>query len=219
MFHSKLRFKNGLDSKGMSLIEVMIVMVIMGLLGIGTTSLLKSVTETQRKNNVKAALGQVRDNLKNTLNSDTAWNNTVSQYPPGGAVEIGCLQDNVLEGNACNHNAVTNEFIVRDALNAVYYASDQPTAGFDQRGQPCNGFNAGAGNDMCPYRYNLDVTLRCPNMTATCIKPKVIIDATFLVRPRDMAGPIDTPQRDNVSGGAQRAFALRTFSNSASSEW
>lgn len=193
MRNKKTLFKIFLSPAGMSLIEIMIVLVIMGLLGVGTTNLLKGTIETQRKNDVKVSLSQFRDNLKKTLNDDTAWEKTVQQYPADGSVLlIGCLQDNVLAGNLCAHESTpgTLNFIVRDSLDNIYYDSATLTSGLTPDGQLCNTFNATSGNDICPYRYNLAVTLRCPNQTPTCIKPKVIIDATFVVRPVDMAGPL-----------------------------
>jgi prepilin-type N-terminal cleavage/methylation domain-containing protein len=178
------------NPKGMSLIEVMVVVVIMSLVGLGTTTLFKNIIETQRKNTVKSAMSQVRDNLKRNIQNDQAWLNTVNAYPISSS-SLGCLRDNIVRTAWCTHQTSINNFNVRDTQNNIFYQASQASRGFTADGQDCNSFNNGAGNDACPYRYNLNIVLRCPDGNTQCRKPQMTIEATFVVRPNTRGGLLE----------------------------
>jgi prepilin-type N-terminal cleavage/methylation domain-containing protein len=178
------------DKKGMSLVEIMVVVVIMSLVGLGTTTLFKNIIETQRKNTVKSSMSQVRDNLKRNIQNDQAWVNTVNAYPISSS-SLGCLRDNIIQTAWCSHETSIDNFNVRDTQNNMFYQASQATRGFTADGQDCNSFNSGAGNDACPYRYNLNIVLRCPDGNSQCRKPQMTIEATFVVRPNTRGGLLE----------------------------
>jgi Tfp pilus assembly protein PilE len=178
------------NSLGMSLVEIMVVVVIMSLVGLGTTTLFKNIIETQRKNTVKSAMSQVRDNLKRNIQNDQAWVNTVNAYPISSS-SLGCLRDNIIQTAWCTHETSIANFNVRDTQNNIFYQASQATRGFTADGQNCNSFNNGAGNDACPYRYNLNIVLRCPDGNSQCRKPQMTIEATFVVRPNTRGGLLE----------------------------
>lgn len=180
---------SGNNSLGMSLIEVMIVMTIMSLIGLGTATLMKNMFAIQRRNNLKVVASEIKLNLEKVLKNDTAWGFTVNAGANAGT--LNCLKDNI--GN-CNHGAAIGAFNVMNIDNTPYYQSIQATRGFAADGTSnCNAFvnKPAAGSDACPFRYNLRATFTCQGnpAPATCNKPQVRIEGDFIYNPNDLSDP------------------------------
>jgi len=104
-----------------------------------------------------------------SIYNDDAWMN---QTAVGS-----CMKD----GSACaGADANPNLFDLKDNSGTVLVRSTSATFGFDTFGNPCNTFNAGAGNNACPIQYQL--TWKAVSCAATCI---VQVDGTFLFNPQD----------------------------------
>lgn len=181
-------------NEGMTLIEVMILMTVLSLIALGTTTLLKTATEIQMKSELKEVLLQVRTNMIQTLEDDNSWGRTISSYPFTHANGLGCLRDSTT--TLCNHDPAPRlnvNFNVRTdgdgaGASSLYYESAQPTTGIAPDGTFCTTFNTTTGNDLCPFRYNLDLQFTCPTGQLTCSKPKVQIFGRFASNPLNRSG-------------------------------
>lgn len=175
------------NPKGMSLVEVMIVMTIMSMIGLGTATLMKNMFSIQNRANVKAAATEIQNNLKNLLENDTSWSNSINLG--ANTTILGCLQDG--SGGCTNGGgpARTNWDVRDNSLaNNSYYNASSVSGGFDMNGNFCDAWNA-AGNDACPFRYNLQWIADCGTRPAPCNKPAVTIQGTFLFSPTDASDP------------------------------
>lgn len=172
------------SKKGLSLIEVMIVVGIMSLVGLGVTSLLTNVAKVQRKGSVKSELQVVVQNVKANLLDDDSWVQTINAYPLGSPKLIDCLRDDVDPANYCVSGTSVSDITLRDPAGNVFYDGETPTAGFQESGAPCNTFDPlpGPGNDDCPFRYDVTVEMTCAS-GGTCQKPKVELVASLQVNP------------------------------------
>jgi type II secretory pathway pseudopilin PulG len=195
-----LAFKNS----GFSLIEVMVLVVIMSLIGLGTSTLISNMYNQERRNNVKSVAEQIRFNLETILSNDTAWSHTVTN----NTAKFACLRDNATA--PCNNLVDINDFDVYNADGNLYYQGNSASGGFDFNGEPCNTFNGaiGSGDSLCPFRYNLSWNAEC-NGAGTCFEPNVRIFGELVYNPAD-AGIAGTSfntgayQLSMVRGGRKR---------------
>ena len=185
------------STKGMSLIEVMIVITIMSLIGLGTATLMKNMFSIQRRANIKQVVKQYQNELEALLKNDQSWAFTVNLG--GNTSSLGCLRD----GSAGCANAFTDtDFQVQDTANAIFFNGNSGTDGFDFNGQRCTAWTA-AGNDACPFRYTLTWVAECPVGVNPCIKPQVVITGTLLY------SPVDPSAINNRLNVADYAFTIR----------
>lgn len=195
------------NQKGMSLIEIMVVLTVMSLIGLGTTSLIRNLMQIQKRARSTTNISTIRQNLQNTIKNDTAWVQTIANGPGTGPNQIGCLDDD--PATPCNHSAdipapLPNDiatytaavaagrgpFDIYDASGNLFYQGSSAGEGFTLEGQPCNTFNNAGGNDNCPFRYQLTWFANCPNAVSPCIRPQVIVIAQFLNNPASKGDPI-----------------------------
>ncbi len=168
-------------NSGFSLMEIVVVLAIIGAVGIGSTSMMANTIKVSQTNFIKGNIINFKNRLLAAIRKDTSWLITINRN-----AALNCLieDDSVM----CNDGAVVNNFdvynsIVTDPVNGtLVYQASSATAGFDDNGQDCNGYTA-AGNDDCPFRYDLTLTLNCPGAEAQCYKPDITIQATFRSSP------------------------------------
>lgn len=189
--------KNLLNNQGMTLVEVMIVVTIMSMVGLGTATMMSNVNSVQRRATLKVTAAELQSNLETLLRNDRAWANSINSATNDSL--LGCLRDSVTNpANYCQHgigNSIAN-FEVRDSAGDVFFQSNTQTIGFNQDGETCNTYvqKPNAGNDACPFRYNLTWYALCPNGEVSCRKPQVIIVGDFEFNP---ANPADSRNRIN----------------------
>lgn len=183
------------ENKGVTLVEIMIVVTLMSLIGLGMSTLLTNMVSIQRKSDIKTTMQMIKQNLEGHINDDTAWSNTVNHAT--NATPLACLR---IMAPACVNNAVQNNFNIYDRNNNLVFQGNSATGGLDLQGQPCNTFTAppATGNPACPIRYNLRWTAECAG-TATCQRPTVRIQGILIYNPEnrsDVSNMIATSQYD-----------------------
>ena len=158
---------------GSSLAEMMVVTGIMGIVGIGIATLMTNMTATQQKTNVVAVLGQKRQIVLDSILDGKAWANTVAFSNDSAPATFGtqnpglkCMQ---LPFYNCQNGAV-NALKDKDgvAVSNMHYITElknssnanannisTSTKGFNAAGADCNAFDATAGNNACPFRYEV----------------------------------------------------------------
>lgn len=184
---------------GYSLVEILVILAVVGLMGLGTTSMVNNMLRLGQKNEMNSGIRTFKANLETMIRNEDSWMNTIKNT--GGAAPglLSCIWEG--DNIQCNDGLPVNNFDVYDrnpapnpatpppgAAVPIFYQASDVTAGFNTLGQPCNGASPGggytaAGNDSCPFRFDISATLACPNGNATCLKPTVTITGTLRVSP------------------------------------
>lgn len=179
------------NNYGYSLMEIMVVLAIIGMMGLGTSTLITNMLKLNQKNEMSSGMSNFKSNLQTYLKNENSWENTIKS---GNNPQLNCLWDG--DNIQCPDGLNINNVVVMEGEPApnpnnappiaggnIYYNSGVATSGFNIRGAPCNTFDAAVGNDNCPFHYDLQITFDCPGGDNQCLKPKVTINATFMVRP------------------------------------
>ena len=183
IIHSKKIFGS---KTGMSLVESVIVVSILSLAGLGTTTLMTTTARMQQRSNTRSSFNQLKNNLKNIINNDTAWARMIalSANQDATGANLSCLRDNLPQAQWCTHGYTGTDFDVVYEDGTSFYTANTATSGFTNTGATCSTYSS-SGNDDCPFRYTLKVTYKCPGTSppTTCKKPSVKIDATLVHSP------------------------------------
>ncbi len=175
----------------MSLVEIMIVITIMSLVGLGTATLMKNMVSIQQRTELKNVASILKSRMEEYIHSEDAWEATVANHNP-----LRCTR---ATGTPCTHNndnplagaflgsPSTSNFNVYDNTGNIFSRGASASGGFSREGEPCNSFNAtaGAGNNNCPFRYNVAAWFFCSNGDAQCDRPEVTVKAELVFNPRD----------------------------------
>lgn len=173
-----------LRNQGYSLMELIVVVAIVGLMGLGTTTLVTNMLKLNKKTLVKNNLINVRELIEANLKNDTAWGFTycMGNDPSAGGAPCGAVAPNNLnclyEGDniPCNHDELFTNPVIYNRNGDIIYDPSDAAAGFSLESQPCNSF--GTPDDNCPFRYDIDIRLTCPGAQTTCLKPDIGVVAT-----------------------------------------
>ncbi len=182
----------GINQKGLSLVEMMVVVTIMSLVGVGVSSLLTNMISIQKKVEKKDSILQFKNALEANIKDNTSW--AFSVYHATNAATLNCLRDDV---GGCVDLTTFNNFNVFNRAGAIIFQGASATGGFTYAGISCNTFDAAAGNDACPLRYNLSWTVRCPGGVNPCNKPIVHVQGLLVNNPQNKS---DTS--NNIDVGA-----------------
>lgn len=166
------KFQN--SNKGMSLVEVMIVLVVMSLIGLGTTTLIKNMFDLQKVQESKNSLRQLSVNLQDVIKNDIHWNASVAHASNTNS-RFTCLRDSTPDCNTGGSSTNPNIYLTSGA----YYLAAQGTRGFTETGTACNTYPS----TTCPIRFNLEVETECTNGEANCPRPQVIVTGNIVVAP------------------------------------
>lgn len=188
----KLKFKSFLSNQdGMSLVEIMIVITIMSLVGLGTATLMKNMVSIQQRTELKNVASVLKSRMEEYIHSEDAWEQTVANHNPlrctrATATPCNHNNDNPLAGAFLGSPSTAN-FNVYDNTGNIFSRGASASGGFTREGEPCNSFNAtaGSGNNNCPFRYNVAAWFFCSNGDAQCDRPEVTVKAELVFNPRD----------------------------------
>lgn len=190
-------------NKGMSLIEVMIILTVMSLISLGMATLFKNMTSVQNRTSTKTVLYEIQHNVEEAIRNDTAWSLAVNDG--ANAATMTCLRD----GNTCADGfSPAGNLRIYDAAGAIEFDGSSGTAGWDLNGQPCNTFNAG-GNDDCPFRYELRLTAQCPPGVNPCPKPIVTVTGQLTFAPDEISDLENRINTNNYQVRIERGVAHR----------
>jgi len=157
-------------SSGFSILEVMIAVGILSVASYFVVSLLHSSLKGSVQTNVTVQAENIKRNLVNNFTNDPSWINTLT-----ATQNLSCLLPLYSGGAAsCPAGDYTNIVLVKDggpSPGGLLYDSSNASNGFDSNGFKCSGFTS-AGNDKCPFRVDITVSLSCP---AGCDDPQVRI--------------------------------------------
>lgn len=225
------------NNAGMSIIEVLIALGMVGILSAVIATVLQSMQRAQNQTNIINTIESMRTNISKLIADGSAWRQTVADPVNSGtaANPLYCIQNNIdctdsavpVELLRVENTAITNatidaapQFVV---LNKLNFSDANPAtfnplistvvadSGFTDKGAPCTGWSA-TGNDICPIRWVIKRALEC-QAAATCRNPTVRVIAQLYYRP-DPANPM----RSIINEGKYRVDIRRGAKGDARAE-
>jgi prepilin-type N-terminal cleavage/methylation domain-containing protein len=180
---------------GFTVVEILATLAIGAVISAAAMAGIVWTAKNQSKAMSISNLMAFQQSMMQNLSNATSWNNTIFAGSRGGSLSnMLCLYD---ANTACpavwpgpNPILPTRPggqlFDLYDAGangGTLMYQATNLNAGIDMRGRACNGFvyPPGAGNDACPFRFDLRWTTGCT--AAPCIGALIKINAKLLVNP------------------------------------
>ncbi len=198
---NKLQKGSVLNSKlGMSLIEVLIALGMVGILSSVIATVMQQMQKAQNQVNVVNTIENMRINIQKLIADGNAWRQTVEAGPNASLV---CVRTN----SACNNTVGSGAIDSRDGtLNTTldaapffdlplleqaqsagggpsqaYLNTTNPNSGFSSKGVPCTTWSPD-GNDDCPIRWKLKSAFECQGNAPTCLNPTIRVIAILYYR-------------------------------------
>lgn len=160
--------------------EIVVVLGIVALMGVGTTALLQSLISLGKKSQIKAALFELKEQMIQVMKDDDSWQRTIASGTNPG---LNCAMPTNLIG--CATGTTVNNPRFFDRVGNIFYRGDVATAGWTYNGETCNTWSA-AGNNSCPIRYDITLTFDCGTRNSPCRRPNVIVAGTLNFSPASL---------------------------------
>lgn len=220
--HEKIPIHPTFNSKGTSLLEVIIAAGLLGIMLTVITTTINHFTDQQKVIAIHSLLSGVKANINFALNSSFAWENTVSS--PENAHLASCLNrpafspppPSTCAGAAGGHwDPSSSDSAYRDAyilqLRGIEGIAGSPgvykpiahtvnvavngggSKGLTVNGQECNNFNPVSGNDACPIQVRLSWQYIC----ASCQYPSIRVYIRFFYKPQSELLPVNVGSYDS----------------------
>src|SRR3989338_2175996 len=181
------------NSKGFSLIEVLISAGLMALVASGMIGLVTSMNKEQNNQYRLSALRELKTRFQFLISDQGSWNKTLERMYSAGDPLAVCIRDQVtcaaligVVSDLTLHDNAGNPYFVPPANTLVSPSWPGNSAGFSDKGSPCTGFNGntGAGVDTCPFTYKV---VWEPICTGTCINPLIRVTVRLIYNPGSKA--------------------------------
>jgi prepilin-type N-terminal cleavage/methylation domain-containing protein len=174
-----------LDDVGFSLIEILVGLGIMSILVMAVATMNYRLVKQNAMVATPIQLDTFRRNLIALTLANSSWDMTTKTGV--NPASMSCLTSS---GTPCIPSSSGQSFAIYDSSGNLYYDATTPGNGLTASGQLCpsasnqNSFNAaiGAGNDNCPFRFNLTWTPICPP-SGPCLNPQVMVKADLVYNP------------------------------------
>ncbi|MBT4761898.1 MAG: type II secretion system protein [Bdellovibrionaceae bacterium] len=185
--------KNFENTKGFSLMEVMVSIGIMSIVSLGVTSLLVKTNQEVKKANVKLLANSILVQVQSYVKNDRIWSS--SRNNSGNANSNGSNGlNNTQNSFYCLDNPgvctkTAKHFVLYSSSgslnsNLTSTATDPDLRGFDLNGLPCSSYDAVNGNDNCPFGLTLTFTPLCAGNSCSSNNSTAIrIDGSLKYKP------------------------------------
>ena len=153
------------NSKGFSLVSVLVAIGLLGIAGsLGGMDPIIKLMSTRGNLSQKTKLQIQKNILLNHIRNHKIWEQTIDSH-----TDLKCLKPSTTPPSPkCVHTDINNvppiPPIPIDILNpsgSKYYESSNPTKGYDENLNPCDG-------TACPFRWEVTVQLTCPDSVSQC---------------------------------------------------
>lgn len=204
---------------GFSLVEVLVAIGIISVILLVASGVMQSMTELKTRVAKVAGLFGVPTEIRECINDEESWRATIAD--PANP-SMACLRNRRPCNPATiaagpNYIKVMRSVLVngtRTAIPCVPGYTTLPgvdTSGFTKDGAVCTGF-ATAGNDQCPFRYNVRWSATCAGGQATCMNPVIRINGNMNVGTADTRNGVTAAlRRYAMSAVRGRADTVRYF--------
>ncbi|MFP5520675.1 MAG: prepilin-type N-terminal cleavage/methylation domain-containing protein [Bdellovibrionia bacterium] len=197
----KYKKQSPLNQKGFSLPESLAAVALLTVVATVSIELANLQRKTFSSNSIHASMTSLRENIVNNISSQHSWDVTKSRNSS--------LKCNTEFPSTCNHgDGGLIDVYTRDGKILVH--SSNPNAGFNLRGQSCNGFVSEGSRD-CPVRVEVSWSASCSG-SSECRFPSEIVKVDFKYAPikTDDLEPINFTRYDVP------ALARRTLGTNSS---
>jgi type II secretory pathway pseudopilin PulG len=225
--------KQIMNTKGMSILEVMIAAGMAAIVSLGLATMMQNSMVEQKKSLLFNTLKEQKARIEFLLRDQNSWNQTVNctnLTTPACPTYNSSAPFTTLRSNSTTVSipyATPVQYMIMDAAGALAMNLLGPATmtgnGFTESGVACTTFNAnaGAGNDACPISYRLLIGATCP-ATGSCVNPQLKLVGRLVFNPSPN-GPLIrfknlVPQvagssiADTVADGKYDAVVKRTAS-------
>ncbi len=178
---------------GFSLVEMGIVLLLISVVGLVSATVNHLVQKQNSDGRLMQATSDIKRTVLHVLENEDNFKRTLAHAD--NAAAFACLNS----GGDCNGATGTIDLVSFDPVSGtdskLDYTSSAATRGFNARGEICNTFTL-AGNDDCPYKYNVTWAAYCPgnhningaaSAEARCFNPLVEIRAQLQFAPANPA--------------------------------
>ena len=170
-----------MQQKGIGLMEIIIGIALLGIVGMGFSSLMVYMKQQQMTQGVLFNIEQMRRNVSILISNRQHWNAMVNENN-----SLECLRDNDVD---CPHDSPMNFTIYTDG--PVQFL-DPETQGFTREGRVCN-----QGDSDCIITLDIAVTTKCaptgtpPEPPSECANPsEILVEGRFEVDHNIFQGPL-----------------------------
>jgi hypothetical protein len=179
--------KNKYNDLGIGMLEVMIVIVITGIIGMLVLSLFfitDSARRAQDRANLESTLSLLGWNITTVLNNSTALGNTIANNS-----SMSCLAARTNTGScaAVSPAAAPQPFaIIGPDNNPMFQPTPTLPTGvywFSSNGTPCSSFSTVAGDDKCPLQLILTWSCNGCCVTTPTVSCRPVIQGSFTFSP------------------------------------
>lgn len=172
------KFQN-LNSKGLGILEMMIVVGITGIAIMASLSLQTGRLKVQRQGAITQTVQAEVVRLQNLVLDTNSWNRTLAENAGG---PMGCLLNN---GDCWGYRGVKRAFNLWDGVpgstSPVWPPNGYTNPGMTETGTRCSGYVnvGGAANRQCPISFRLTWEPMC-NGINPCINPAVEVEVNVV---------------------------------------
>jgi hypothetical protein len=160
---------------------MLVVVGVISAAAVGIMELNGQLMTHQRKASSYFQIDLIRRNIAALVLTPASWQATLSGARNNTAVA--CLRNSTQcteSGNPGGSPIADRPFAIYDGAGALYYDATSTSSGFNLAGQPCDTYSS-AGNDQCPFRFDLQWTATCN--AGNCINPQVTVKALLVYTP------------------------------------
>ena len=159
---------------GMTLVEIMIAMGLVGVISLGIMSMMTQMNKAQLRSTAITQAQMLRQNFYEIVNNPVAWNNTVKDIINSN---LACLRINA-DCVAEQDPEKPRPFVLKDPSDKIFYNGLDPTSGFSVGGTPCTAFPS----DGCSFHVELSWKAFCqPNIP--CLGPSIEVSGKVIYKP------------------------------------
>lgn len=153
-------------NKGFSLVEAMVTIAIMGVVAVGSMSMMNYLNKERKRNSVMLSVQIIRQKLLYNLSDNSSWNQTRNHANNTGFIDC---------GNACVDGSETDLEVYDQAAVLLH---NPKVNGFKADGSSC-----ALADTTCILKVDVKLKLKCTDGTDPCSGPDMIVKTLFALNP------------------------------------
>jgi len=173
-----------LNTRGLALIQVLLMTALVGIFSLGLTSVLKIQSKEQYEMNLKVSVAALRQSLINIIANQQAWEKTKNKNP-----DMNCTSSSQI---FCSPSQFDRKaFKLFDADGNLVYDATNKNSGFTANGLPCLDFDEDKGNPSCPIHVDLQWRAVCSGTPCSSQEDFIALEFAFKAGNKDFNVPFN----------------------------